>query len=94
MIPNPITVPMQVSVDPTVPLGVSTVNVPLAIGTATAIQIIGGEHYDGVYEVTPLADFEIILPTQGKILDEDVVVNKIPYYETSNESGITVYIGE
>ena len=49
--------------------------------------------YDGAYEVTPLANEETTLLTNQKFMDGDVKVNKIPYYETSNESeGETVFI--
>ena len=49
--------------------------------------------YDGDYEVIPLAFQDIILPTKDKKMMGDVVVKKVPYYETSNLSGgVTVYI--
>ena len=50
-------------------------------------------YYDGEYTVTPKADEEQILPTQGKLLTEDVVIQAIPYAEVSNGSGTAVYIG-
>lgn len=50
------------------------------------------EQYDGPYEVTPDAHAPVILGTSNKILAEDVTVKKIPYYQTSNPSGDTVYI--
>lgn len=43
--------------------------------------------YDGVYEVTPLAQLDIVLDTANKILQNNVTVNKIPYFQTSNLSG-------
>ena len=50
--------------------------------------------YDGAYVVTPMTDSEIALKTSQRYMTEDVVVKKIPYYETTNESnGETVYIG-
>lgn len=50
--------------------------------------------YDGGYDVTPLPFTETILQTSGKTLARDVVVEEIPYFETSNESGgYTVIIG-
>lgn len=50
--------------------------------------------YSGSYFVTPMANFEQILHTSGTILQDDVVVDKIPYVETSNEAGgYTVIIG-
>lgn len=53
------------------------------------------ERYDGNYEVVPNAFNTQILPTTNKLLTQDIVVKKIPYYETSNiQQGITVYIAE
>lgn len=50
--------------------------------------------YDGQYETTPLARVDQILRTANKVMLEDVVVKKIPYYETSNDAGgYTVIIG-
>lgn len=43
--------------------------------------------YDGVYEVTPLAQLDIVLDTANKILQNNVTVNRIPYFQTSNLSG-------
>lgn len=57
--------------------------------------VISGERYDvydGEYVVTPKAHNETILETREKLMADDVTVLKIPYYETSNESGLTVYI--
>lgn len=48
--------------------------------------IFGGIPYDGAYEVTP-TDYEQYLATENKTLKRDVTVHKVPYYETSNESG-------
>lgn len=49
--------------------------------------------YDGTYEVTPLANEETRLLTAQRYMTDDVTVTAIPYYETSNQSGNTVYIG-
>lgn len=49
--------------------------------------------YEGDYIVTPKANEEVILETSNKILTDDITVLEIPYYETSNISGYTVYIG-
>ena len=57
------------------------------------IQTVQNDNfYDGAYAVTP-ASSEQTLETTGKTMREDVTVLAIPYFETSNESGITVYIG-
>lgn len=55
-------------------------------------QVIGGDVYTGDYIVTPKAHSETILATSGKAMANNVTVLKIPYYETSNLSGNTVYI--
>ena len=49
--------------------------------------------YDGEYIVTPKPFTEQTLETKEKLMTDDVTVLAIPYYETSNVSGITIYIG-
>ena len=49
--------------------------------------------YDGEYIVTPKPFIEQTLETRDKMMINDVTVLEIPYFETSNISGITVYIG-
>ncbi len=52
-------------------------------------------HYTGDYIITPLVNDQVILETQGKLMDDDVTVLRVPYLETSNPSGgNTAYIGE
>ena len=52
-----------------------------------------GPAYDGEYIVTPKTT-EQTLSTANKVLREDVLINKIPYFEVGNNSGgDTVYIG-
>lgn len=67
-----------------------------AIPTMTAIlyvpEYIGGTPYGGEYEVTPAANQNQTLETANKILTGDITVFKVPYYQTSNEYGDTVYI--
>ena len=51
------------------------------------------EHYKGNYEVTPKT-IQQLMQTRNLIMDNDVIINKIPYFETGNNSGgNTVYIG-
>ena len=66
----------------------------LSVSTGLPIvrEFIGGEPYSGEYVVTPLAEEAVVLPTTNKILYDDVTVTKVPYFETSNTSGTTVYI--
>lgn len=49
--------------------------------------------YDGEYIVTPKPYDAQTLETRHKVMIDDVTVLAIPYYETSNVSGITIYIG-
>ena len=57
------------------------------------IQMVQNDDlYEGAYVVTPLST-EQTLETTGKTMQEDVTVLPIPYFETSNETGTTVYIG-
>ena len=50
-------------------------------------------NYEGEYIVTPQPFNDEILETAGFRMAEDVTVLKIPYYQTSNETGYTIYIG-
>lgn len=71
--------------------GILILSGDLVIQSTTEVEI---PLYDGSYEVSPLARTEVILPTTGKRMEDDVVVLEIPYYETTNESGgYTVIIG-
>lgn len=59
-------------------------------------EVSAQEHdtYDGSYVVIPMVDTEQTLLTANKIMADDVTVRAIPYYETSNQYGKTIYIGE
>lgn len=48
--------------------------------------------YDGDYDVTPRS-YAQTLDTNDKYMREDVTIRQIPYYETSNDFGETIYIG-
>lgn len=51
------------------------------------------EPYAGSYQITPSPDAQILYTAQ-KRMTEDMTINGIPYFETSNEyHGKTVYIG-
>lgn len=51
--------------------------------------------YAGDYSVTPKAFENQTLATAQKLLEKDIVINEIPYFETSNDSnGITAYIAK
>ena len=49
--------------------------------------------YEGSYEITPRTVSQT-LPTENKLLIQNLNIKSIPYYETSNETGgTTVVIG-
>lgn len=48
--------------------------------------------YEGEYTVTPKTKAQT-LETTGKKMVDDVIIKSIPYFETSNQYGYTVYIG-
>lgn len=54
---------------------------------------IDAESYKGKYTIIPLAFQEQKLETKNKVLKENVIVKEVPYYETSNKQGTTIYIG-
>lgn len=57
--------------------------------------VIDFNAYSGDYEVVPSAFDAQILPTANKVLKKDVIIQKIPYFETENlQDGITVYIAK
>lgn len=56
------------------------------------VAIIKGKPYEGDYIVIPKADAATVLPTKDRLMQDDVTVQKIPYYETANPTGDTVYI--
>lgn len=50
--------------------------------------------YDGSYEAIPLPYTQQSFRTAQRILEQDIIVKEIPYYETSNNAGgYTVIIG-
>lgn len=56
-------------------------------------ESVDNPDYTGTYDVTPHAFSEQILSTNGKVMNDDVTVHKIPYWETENlKNGCTVYI--
>ena len=50
------------------------------------------DSYDGDYLITPRIKSQFLF-TKNKKMNDDITVLAIPYYETSNLSGKTVYIG-
>lgn len=64
----------------------------LGMENVQAVKVIDVPPYDGDYIVTPKAD-EQTLSTREKRMLDDVTIKSIPYVETSNVDGTTVYIG-
>lgn len=62
-------------------------------GTVSA-QIEPHKKYDGEYNITPKAYQDQVLETADKLMVNNVIVYKVPYVETHNESGTTVYIAK
>lgn len=62
---------------------VGEVNIPLTIREKT---------YPGDYTITPKAWSSTTLHTKGFSMNDDITISEVPYFETSNETGDTVYI--
>lgn len=87
--------PVSVVDAPTMPVQVELVP-PLGVNLKdTVIEIVPAyDTYNGEYNVIPQAHSQSVLQTQGKVMKRNVTVQKVPYYETSNQYGDTVYIAE
>ena len=75
----------------TVRMTVTSPTVGFQVEKATVVRT-GGVPYEGPYEVTPKAYEQQTLKTKGMSMKEDVLVLAVPYYETDNEKGTTIYI--
>lgn len=49
------------------------------------------DNYTGTYTITPKIISQSI-PTANKLMNDDVTVNGIPYYEVTNQQGGTTFI--
>lgn len=61
-------------------------------GTVINGEGISRSYYGGEYEVIPKATSQT-LETKEKIMRDDLEITSIPYFETSNQYGNTIYIG-
>ena len=86
-------VPMTVSIAPAIDFTIQTPT-NISMGMDTAIVVGSGTPYTGDYVVTPRAHDQTVLPTKRKQMLDDVTVLEVPYWETSNESGVTAYIAQ
>lgn len=91
-----ITVEMSVATyDDTLPMDVTSSNETVDMTIGATYAMTEGDPYEGSYEVTPKAWEAQTLATKDKLMEDDVTVFKIPYYETSNIfDGLTVFIAE
>ena len=80
-------------------------NVGPLVGTLSRIASIQGttadpnEHHDGPdytgeVVVTPKAYEDQTLNTAGKYLTDDITIKKVPFVETHNDHGTTIYIAK
>lgn len=72
--------------------GTCSLNSLLDGSAISILKVNDFAYYTGQYVVTPLAETQVILPTNGLMMSDDVTVTKVPYYEVSNIYGDTVYI--
>lgn len=78
--------------------------VPTISGSLNAVVMMSGslnvvegywpDTYDGEYIFTSDVHNDQEVDTSKKLMIRDITIKKIPYFETSNLSGETVYIGE
>lgn len=74
-------------------IGSGGMTAEIAVGGVIHIQPEDLDYYEGDTTVTPKAEEETILQTEHKIVEENITVLRVPYYETTNPTGgNTVYI--
>lgn len=59
----------------------------------SSYEIYNVDKYKGEYNVTPKLFQQQELKTKDKLLEKNIIIKEVPYYETSNAQGITVFIG-
>lgn len=76
------------------------IHIPLTVQVDVPIKLTVHEGdgsvypvYTGETTVTPKVKESIELETKNKVVLDNILVNEIPYYETSNPKGITFIIG-
>ena len=50
--------------------------------------------YSGDHEFTANTEEDYSVDTKFKMMSSNIVIKKVPYFETSNPTGTTIYIGE
>lgn len=88
-----ITIPMSVATyDDTLPMDVTSSEETIDMLIGAEYSIAGAEVYRGEYEVIPKAHESQTLETKDKLMEDNVFIFSVPYFQTSNEHGDTVYI--
>lgn len=59
----------------------------------TGTAVVSAPEYAGPYDITPLLSAQT-LPTAKRLLKQDVIIEKIPQYEVSNDYGTTLILGD
>lgn len=73
---------------------IDEITAEIGVGGVIRIRPEDYDIYDGDTMVKPKVNEQTILPTAQKILDEDITVLEIPYFQTTNpQGGNTIYIG-
>lgn len=71
----------------TLPVIFGNINIETFSMDGNVEPTIDREIYDESYQIISSLNDDIILPTKGKIMSDNIVVNKVPVTEVSNESG-------
>ena len=73
---------------------------PSMAGTLSGVEGLNAQlgapvenRYEGTYTLTPSKNDQV-LDTDYRLLTKDLTIKGIPYYEVSNEDGITIIIGD
>lgn len=66
--------------------------VHMRVSDAEVVYSSAGDPYTGNYTITPKVD-EQTMATRNKLMQDNVTIKAIPYYETDNNLGTTIYIG-
>ena len=83
---------LTVGQDGLVPLTIAQ-SEPLMLSVSEGCSGPAHPHYKGPYQATPSVT-STVLATTAKIMDDDVTVHPIPFFQVSNPSGgNTCYIG-
>ena len=85
---------INVSSGPSVPFRFGQTDSPAMVVELGRPVYMGGESYEGPYDVTPKVTAQT-LPTAKKLMRDDVSIRAIPYFDVSNPAGgNTIYIAK